>query len=52
MGERGFSDEDLAMVKTEMESQSINMKSSVSSKASAISSWECWVGVNIICLLN
>jgi zinc protease len=41
--EKGFSDEDLAMVKAEMESQSINMKSSVSSKASTISSWE-WLG--------
>jgi zinc protease len=41
--ENGFSDEDLAMVKTDMESQSINMKSSIASKASTISSWE-WLG--------
>tara|TARA_B100001250_G_scaffold151958_1_gene130422 strand:- start:8527 stop:11373 length:2847 start_codon:yes stop_codon:yes gene_type:complete len=41
--EEGFSDEDLAMVKTEMESQSIDMKGSISSKARTISSWE-WLG--------
>lgn len=41
--EQGFSDEDLEMIKTEMESQIINQKTSVSSKASAISSWE-WLG--------
>lgn len=41
--EQGFTDEDLAMVKTEMESQSIDMKRSISSKASTISSWE-WLG--------
>jgi len=35
--EQGFTDEDLAMVKTEMESQSIDMKRSISSKASTIS---------------
>ena len=40
---KGFSDEDLAMVKTEMESNFIDQKISVSSKASAISSWE-WLG--------
>lgn len=39
----GFRDEDLSMVKTEMESQSIDMKSSISSKARTISSWE-WLG--------
>jgi zinc protease len=41
--EKGFTDEDLDMVKTEMESQSINMKMSIASKASTISSWE-WLG--------
>jgi len=41
--EKGFSDEDLTMVKTEMEAQSIDMKSSIASKASTISSWE-WLG--------
>ena len=41
--EQGFTDEDLAMVKTEMESQRIDMRRSISSKASAISSWE-WLG--------
>ena len=41
--EKGFTDEDLAMVKTGMESQSINMKMSIASKASTISSWE-WLG--------
>ncbi len=40
---RGFSDEDLAMVKAEIESQLIDRKSSISSKASSISSWE-WLG--------
>ena len=39
----GFSDEDLAMVKTEMEAQSLNYKSSIASKATAISSWQ-WLG--------
>ena len=39
----GFSDEDLAMVKTELEASSLDMKSSIASKASAISSWE-WLG--------
>ena len=38
--EKGFTDEDLAMVKSEMESQSIDMKTSISSKASSISAWE------------
>ena len=41
--EKGFSDEDLEMVKTEMISQSFDMKTSISSKASMISSWE-WKG--------
>jgi len=41
--EKGFSDEDLEMVKTEMISQSFDMKTSISSKASMISSWE-WLG--------
>ena len=41
--EKGFSDEDLEMVKTEMISQSVDMKTSISSKASTISSWE-WLG--------
>ncbi len=41
--EKGFSDEDLAMVKTEIISQMIDMKSSIASKASSISSWE-WLG--------
>ena len=31
--EKGFADEDLEMIKTEMESQIINQKNSVSSKA-------------------
>jgi zinc protease len=38
--DKGFSDEDLNMVKTEIEAQSIDRKSSVASKATAISSWE------------
>ncbi len=38
--EKGFSDEDLAMVKTEIESQSLDRKTSIASKASSISSWE------------
>ncbi len=38
--EKGFTDEALAMVKTEMETGIINQKGSVSSKASAISSME------------
>jgi len=41
--EKGFSDEDLEMVKTEMISQSVDMKTSISSKASMISQWE-WLG--------
>ena len=41
--EKGFTDEDLEMVKTEMISQSFDMKTSISSKASMISSWE-WKG--------
>ena len=41
--EKGFTDEDLEMIKTEMESQIINQKNSVSSKATAMSSWE-WLG--------
>ena len=41
--EKDFSDEDLAMVKTEIESQSLDMKMSIASKASTISSWE-WLG--------
>ena len=39
----GFTDEDLEMVKTEIISQSIDMKTSISSKASTISQWE-WLG--------
>jgi len=38
--EKGFTDEDLAMVKTEIESQSLDRKTSIASKASSISSWE------------
>ena len=38
--EKGFTDEDLAMVKTEMESQFLSQKTSIASKASSISSWE------------
>ena len=38
--EESFTDEDLEMVKTEMISQSVDMKTSISSKASRISSWE------------
>ena len=41
--EKGFSDEDLEMVKTEMISQSFDMKTSISSKATMISRWE-WLG--------
>ncbi|MEE2699955.1 MAG: pitrilysin family protein [Bacteroidota bacterium] len=41
--ESGFSDEDLEMVKTEMITQFVDMKTSISSKASTISSWE-WLG--------
>jgi len=41
--EKGFTDDELAMVKTEMETQMISQKTSVSSKASAISSME-WLG--------
>ena len=41
--EKGFSDEDLEMVKAEMISQSVDMKTSLSSKASMISQWE-WLG--------
>jgi len=41
--EKGFSDEDLEMVKTSMITQSVDMKTSISSKASMISSWE-WLG--------
>tara|TARA_B110000008_G_scaffold239784_1_gene246702 strand:- start:18318 stop:21176 length:2859 start_codon:yes stop_codon:yes gene_type:complete len=41
--EKGFTDEELAMVKTEMETMMISQKTSVSSKASAISSME-WLG--------
>ena len=41
--EKGFTDEELAMVKTEIETQMISQKTSVSSKASAISSME-WLG--------
>ena len=41
--EKGFSDEDLEMVKAEMISQSVDMKTSISSKASMISQWE-WLG--------
>jgi len=41
--EKGFSDEDLKMVKSEMTSQSVDMKTSISSKASMISRWE-WLG--------
>ena len=40
---KGFSDEDLSMVKTEIEAGIINQKRSVSSKATAISTWE-WLG--------
>ena len=41
--EQGFTDEELAMVKTEMETQMISQKTSISSKASTISSME-WLG--------
>tara|TARA_Y100000589_G_scaffold72706_3_gene65576 strand:+ start:1062 stop:3959 length:2898 start_codon:yes stop_codon:yes gene_type:complete len=41
--EQGFSDEDLAMVKTEIEAEIIDKKRSVGSKATAISTWE-WLG--------
>ena len=41
--EIGFTDEELAMVKTEIETQMISQKTSVASKASAISSME-WLG--------
>ena len=41
--EKGFSDNDLAMVKTEMEAEIIDKKTSVASKATAISTWE-WLG--------
>ena len=41
--EKGFSDEDLSMVKTEMEAETIDKKRSVSAKATAISTWE-WLG--------
>ena len=36
----GFSDEDLDMVKTKIESEIINQKMSLSSKVTSISSWE------------
>lgn len=39
----GFSDEDLEMVKTKIESDIINQKMSLSSKVTSISSWE-WLG--------
>ena len=39
----GFSDEDLSMVKKEIETDIIDKKRSVSSKATAISTWE-WLG--------
>ncbi len=42
--EKSFTDEDLEMVKTEMISQSVDMKTSISSKASTISSWEWLAG--------
>ena len=38
--EKGFTDEDLEMVKTEMISQSFDMKTSISTKATMISQWE------------
>lgn len=41
--ETGFTDEDLEMVKTEMISQSVDMKTSISTKARMISQWE-WLG--------
>ena len=41
--EKGFTDEDLEMVKAEMISQSVDMKTSLSTKASMISQWE-WLG--------
>ena len=41
--ENGFSDEDLEMVKAAMISNSVDMKTSISSKATMISSWE-WLG--------
>ena len=41
--EKGFSDEDLEMVKAAMISNSVDMKTSISSKATMISSWE-WLG--------
>ena len=43
MGRKGFTDEDLEMVKAEMISQSVDMKTSLSTKASMISQWE-WLG--------
>ena len=39
----GFSDEDLEMVKTKIESDIVNQKMSLSSKVTSISSWE-WLG--------
>ncbi len=41
--ETGFSDEDLAMVKSQIEAQTIDRKRSISSKSTSISSWE-WLG--------
>ena len=38
--QKGFTDEELAMIKTKMESEIINRKMSLSSKVSSISSWE------------
>ena len=50
--EKGFTDEDLEMVKAEMISQSVDMKTSLSTKASMISQWEWLVGESIMYLLK
>ncbi len=41
--EQGFTDEELSMVKTKIESEILNSKMSLSSKVNSISSWE-WLG--------
>jgi zinc protease len=41
--EKGFSDEDLAMAKIDIENMSLDMKGSIASKATTISRWE-WLG--------
>lgn len=41
--EKGFTDQDLDMVKTEIEAEEIDRKRSVASKATAMSTWE-WLG--------